>query len=367
MTTAPRRALAIYAGPKARALLEQEGLQPHHVAAIPAAAGGPKGLMLSRLDQFLFGEWLLQSEQPIDLLGASIGAWRMATACMPDNVAGFKRLEFDYIRQSFEIPPGKRMPSSRSVSDAFEQSLFSFYNGHVAQVLSHTRYKLHVFTSHGQHMLHRQGAVRTPLGYAGAFLANAWSRKALGSWLQRVVFSAPSPEAGLPALPFDACDIVSRQCELKADNFYQALQASCSIPFALDAVHNIPGAPTGAYWDGGITDYHMHLRYQTPPDQVVLYPHFQQAVVPGWLDKMLTSRHAATSALDNMVVIAPRPEWVAQLPNAKLPDRHDFVNYKHDFDGRVRVWQSAVDQSQQLVDEFQAWLTKPDMALVQPL
>ena len=37
--------------------------------------------------------------------------------------------------------------------------------------------------------------------------------------------------------------------------------ASCSIPFWLDAVHDIPGAPRGAYWDGGITDYHLHLDY----------------------------------------------------------------------------------------------------------
>ncbi|MBA3623611.1 MAG: hypothetical protein H0W48_03990 [Methylibium sp.] len=23
-------------------------------------------------------------------------------------------------------------------------------------------------------------------------------------------------------------------------------------------MHDIPGAPPGAYWDGGITDYHLH-------------------------------------------------------------------------------------------------------------
>ncbi len=365
------KALAIYAGPGARALLQREGLRPEHVAAIPAAAGGPKGLMLSRLDQFLFGDWLRESAQPIDLVGASIGAWRMATACMADNVAGFKRLEHDYIRQEFVIPPGKRMPSADSVSEAFAQSLLSFYDGHVAQVLSHQRYKLHVVTSHGKHVLHRQGRVSTPLGYAGAFVANAISRKALGNWLERVVFSTPSGPGSEPAtmanLPFDTSDIHTLQCALTDDNFYQALRASCSIPFALNAVHDIPGAPTGAYWDGGITDYHMHLHYQTPPTQVVLYPHFQQAVVPGWLDKTLKHRHAATAALDHMVVIAPKPQWVATLPNAKLPDRHDFIHYKNDFAGRVKAWQCAVDESQRLVDELQGWLAKPDMSLVHSL
>jgi hypothetical protein len=116
------KALAIYAGPVARDLLQREGLQARHVAAIPAAAGGPKGLMLTRLDQFLFGEWLPQADQAIDLIGASIGAWRMATACMPDSMAGFQRLESDYVRQRYDIPPGKRMPSSSSVSEAFARS-----------------------------------------------------------------------------------------------------------------------------------------------------------------------------------------------------------------------------------------------------
>jgi hypothetical protein len=48
---------------------------------------------------------------------------------------------------------------------------------------------------------------------------------------------------------------------LSEANFNAALQASCSIPFVLQAIHDIPGAPPGAYWDGGITDYHLHLDY----------------------------------------------------------------------------------------------------------
>lgn len=62
-----------------------------------------------------------------------------------------------------------------------------------------------------------------------------------------------------------------------------AVRASCSIPFVLDAVHDIAGAPRGAY----CMDYHMHLDYLASQtgQGVVLYPHFQKAVVPGWLDK----------------------------------------------------------------------------------
>jgi hypothetical protein len=55
------RALRIYAGPRALARIRERGLVPSDVRVIPAAAGGPKGLMLLALDRFLFGEWLPQS------------------------------------------------------------------------------------------------------------------------------------------------------------------------------------------------------------------------------------------------------------------------------------------------------------------
>ncbi len=46
---------------------------------------------------------------------------------------------------------------------------------------------------------------------------------------------------------------------LAADNLGPAILASGSIPFVLQPMHHIAGAPRGAYWDGSITDYHLHL------------------------------------------------------------------------------------------------------------
>ena len=140
----------------------------------------------------------------------------------------------------------------------------------------------------------------------------------------------------------------------------------------LKSVHDIEGAPSGAYWDGGITDYHLHLDWKTsiaPLQQpgLVLYPHFQKSVVPGWLDKSLKWRHKATAFLDNTVVLAPNPDWVKTLPNGKLPDRKDFSTYGQDLKSRVKVWQAAVSASQQMADEFAAWIHQPQMSLVQDL
>ncbi len=356
------RALHIHAGPKALAHIREHGLRPEHIGVIPGAAGGPKGLILGPLDRYIFGEWLPQSSQPVHLVGASIGAWRMATACLQDPVAAFERLERDYIAQHYELPPGQKRPSAEQVSREFAASLQSFYGGRIDELLAHPRYKLHLVTSRGRHVMHREHPLGTPLGYAGAYLSNAVARRAMGAWLERVVFSSQGP------LPFGTQDYASRQLPLQADNFMAALQASCSIPFVLQAVHHIPGAPAGAYWDGGITDYHLHLHYQPPANSpIVLYPHFQQAVVPGWLDKALKWRHHATPALDAVVLLAPNPEWVKNLPNGKLPDRQDFVTYGQDLQGRMKVWNAAASAAQQLADEFGEWLECLDTVQLMPL
>jgi hypothetical protein len=371
------QALCIYAGPKARQHLERHGLQPGDVRVIPGAAGGPKGLILGPLDRFIFGPWLSDTRHEVHLVGASIGAWRMATACLRDPVAAFQRLEHDYIQQHFALLPGEKRPSAGLVSEQFGRSLEDFYGGRVEEVLSHPRYRLHILVSRGRHILGREHKLRTPLGYLGAFLANTLHRKAMGAWLERVVFSTPGAE-----LPFATHDYRTRQIQLSQANFNPVLQASCSIPFVMKAIHDIPGAPPGAYWDGGITDYHLHLNYAAAPQAVqsiaasdpavgaasqhglVLYPHFQKSVVPGWLDKSLAWRHRATHHLETMVLLAPNPEWVKTLPNGKLPDRTDFTHYGQDLAARVKAWRTATQASTQLADEFEAWLQRPDMGRV---
>jgi len=171
----------------------------------------------------------------------------------------------------------------------------------------------------------------------------------MGGWLERVVFSDPRD-----ALPLSLTDYRTHCAVLDASNLRASILASCSIPFWLDAVHDIPGGPTGAYWDGGITDYHLHLDYAAMDHGLVLYPHFQNTVVPGWLDKALKGRHRASPRLANLVLLAPHPDWVRSLPNGKLPDRSDFKAYGDDFAGRVKAWRLALAESQRLADEFEA-------------
>jgi len=343
------KALHIHAGPAARAHLASQGLSPHDVRLIPAAAGGPKGLILKHLDQHIFGPWLKRGGHNVHLVGGSIGAWRMATAAMADPVQGFEALAHGYIRQHVDPEPGRRRPSARLITAGFEANLRTFFEGHVADILHHPRWRLHVVTSRGRQVLRRATPARTVLGFAGLALGNALSRKAVGAFLERTVFTA-----GDEALPLPLHDLPTRHVALSPDNFLPALRASCSIPFMLEGVADIPGAPRGAHWDGGIVDYHLHWPYTRLDTGLALYPHFQQQVVPGWLDKALKWRHKPSQALSRLIVLAPNPEWVAKLPQGRLPNRDDFAGLA--LDDRIRLWTQAVAEAQALSDDWQAWL-----------
>ncbi len=343
------KALEIRAGPRARRWLRERGLCAQDVRVIPGAAGGPKGLVLNPLDRFLFGQWLTDAPQTLHLVGASIGAWRMACACLPDASSALAQMAEDYITQRYDHAPG-RPPTAQTVSAAFGRKLDERLAPRAVQILGHPTRRLHVVASRGRRLLAREGRWRTPAGYAAAFLANALGRQFLGAWIERVVFSDPRE-----ALPLPLDDFHTRQVALREVNLGPAVLASCSIPFWLRAVSGIPGAPPGAYWDGGITDYHLHLRYSAMQDGLVLYPHFQPTVVPGWLDKAWSGRQRATAALDNVVLLSPSAQWIASLPGGKLPDRSDFKAWGDDIDGRQSVWRRALAESERLADEF-AWM-----------
>jgi hypothetical protein len=300
----------------------------------------------------------------------------MAAACLPDPQRASAELEQAYIQQHYEVEPGRRLPSPDHVSERFASSIDSFFGTHLEKLLRHPVYRLHIVTSRGRGLLGVEGRFRTPAGYAAAWLTNAASRSAMGHLLERVLFS--DARAGLP---INLADYRTRLVHLGLHNLKAALVASCSIPFVLRAVHDIPHAPRGAYWDGGVTDYHLHLNWASmshaaqsdPSPRLVIYPHFQRALVPGWLDKPWKRRHRATPMLDNVIVFSPNPAWVKRLPNGKLPDRTDFRRYGSDLAARVKDWSKATAESQWLADEAATWASlaarDPELALqrVMPL
>jgi len=350
------QSFVLHAGARAAAQIRERGLAPGDIGCIPAAAGGPKGLALIPLDRLLFdtgGGWL--RDTPLELIGASIGAWRMAAASAPSPVAALDRLAEQYIGQTYP-----RRPSPGEVA-AQCRRLARAVLGESASIAPRPGRALSVVTARARGALQRGGSRSA---FARAALANVRSRVALAAHLQRVVFTAG--EVQFPPRAFDRFGI--DRVPLDAGNSEDALLASGSIPLVCDPVRDPAGAPRGEYWDGGLIDYHLLLPYAQLP-KLVLYPHFAPQVTAGWLDKFLPWRRhqRAHPWLDNVLLVSPSPSLLARMPNGKLPDRNDFYRYGIDHASRQRDWRRAIGEAQRFADDVIGWLARPDPSLLRPL
>jgi len=146
---------------------------------------------------------------------------------------------------------------------------------------------------------------------------------------------------------------------LTSDNLEDAVVATGSIPLVLSGVANISGARPGVYRDGGIIDYHLDFPH-SESDRLALYPHFYDYIVPGWFDKKLRWRKPTPFNIDRTILVSPSKEFVARLPNGKIPDRTDFKRYTPQ--ARVRIWREVVHACEELADEFHEVLEKEQLA-----
>jgi predicted acylesterase/phospholipase RssA len=347
------------AGPGAAQHVRANGISPQDVACIPAAAGGPKGLALIPTDKLLYREWL-RDAAPIELVGASVGAWRMAALAQPNPVGALERLQYSYVRdQNYDAKP-----TPEDVAQACRRLATSVLDGATLRVRPGV--SLTIVTSRARGALADSESM---IAFGRAALSNAVSRRALASHLERVLFTA-GPTFLAPA--FD--EFGSRVVPLEPANTAAALIASGSIPIVCSPVRGIVGAPDGNYWDGALVDYHLQLPYQRltrsgARRRLVLYPHFNDYVTPGWLDKHLPWRRKARSHpwLDDVLLAAPSKAFLATLPNGKLPDRKDFYRYGQDHAGRIRDWELAICECERFAEALLTWLQRPDPTLLKPL
>lgn len=306
------------------------------IALIPGASGGAKWLVLGGIDRYLFGDLLRgPRETPIHLLGSSIGSWRMACAAQRDPIAAFARGHHGYIYdQSYS-----HRPSPVEVTQVLRGILAHMLGDHGARdAVLHAGYRIHVVTARGRGLAagHRPW-LRTALGAAA--VCNAINRRSLHWFFERTVFHNAD---ATPLL--NVGDLPTQLRSLTSDNFTQVLLASGSIPLLMEGVE-LQGQ--GAHWDGGVIDYHLDLDFGIR-DGIVLYPHFYDYVVPGWLDKGLPWRRANERNFDRAVLVAPSSEFVRSLPGGKIPDRRDFYALAPEV--RQQRWQGVLDASAALGD-----------------
>ena len=354
--------LTIRAGRAAYAALQDGGLDPRRVGAMAGAAGGPKWLILSALDRYLFSDWLRPDEaaQPIELVGSSIGAWRFAAACHPTDPGGaIARLEQAYLAQRYSEGAGRN-----EISGTIRGILDAFLSDEVLDgVLTHPRYRLHAVTVRSRALTRSETRGMLAAGSAVSALGNAMSRRTLGWFFEPVVFSRSQGQVRW------ADDGLNRRIVgLTAANVRDAVYASGNVPLVMRGVVDPPGAPRGIYRDGGIVDYHIDqpLTAADSASPLVLMPHFDDRIVPGWFDKSLRWRRPRHA--ENTLMIGPGPALRAHLVDGRVPDRKDFYRYAGHDEARLAAWQQAIDAGKRMRDAFIEFADSADpVQYVRPL
>ncbi len=336
------RMLAVYAGREAARRIGEAGWSPDLFSLLLGASGGPKWFILSHLDRYLFGDFLQRGHGPLSVLGSSIGSWRHACLAQEDPAAAVERLERGYLYQAY----ASRSPSPQEISTVSRDILDRLLGPDGArQLVQHPRIRTHIVTARGRGPAASSATPLLATGMGVAALGNVVSRRMLRLHFQRVVFFSGSEPA--PGLAFQ--DFQTHYAPLREDNIAQALHASGAIPFVLTGERDIPGAPPGQYWDGGIIDYHFDLA-QYRGEGLILYPHFRAGIIPGWFDKFLPWRRAALHEVDHLVLVCPGDAFIAELPFGKIPDRNDFTRMEPE--QRVRYWEHCIARSAVLAEEF---------------
>jgi len=348
--------LKIQAGPAALAQIQSAGFTPDMFSHLGAAAGGPKWQVLARLDRILFGEWLAARSTPLQAVGASIGAWRLAAVAMNDPLAGLERFEAAYLEQRYTVKP----PASEVTHEARKIMTAMFGSDGVEQIISNPKLHLHILTARGLNGVDGSGSRSDRKALVRAVFANARGRRHMANFFQRVVF-----HTGAHPARFIDDGFGDTAVPLNTANFSDALLASGAIPGVLEAVKDIPGAPAGTYLDGGLIDYHMDLAL-AEPQGLMLLPHFASKVTTGWLDKFLPWRKPLF--MDRTVLLAPTEEFLKLLPNQRVPDRKDFIRYEGRDAERVRDWKVAIEAGQYLAEDFATLInSREPVQFVEPL
>ena len=320
--------VAIKAGEEAYARIKNEGLHSGMISGVASAAGGPKWFTVYGLSRYLLGDFLVDAGQSIDYIGSSVGAWQMAAGITSNPKAALDRLRDSYAGYIYD-----EKPSPESIERACEDIIKDMLSDQKDHILSHPTRSLHVITARGKGWLGHDNKYTKGIGFTYSFLLNAISRKNLNITSDRTVFSSSS------RLPYEVSRDVLKtsRIDLLASNLVPTLLGSGSIPYVSPGVNDITGAPKGKYWDGGFTDYHISLPYNT--DGLILHPHFFPFVYAGWFDKKLPwNRWAIASNMSKSILIYPTQHFIDSLPHKKRSDMKDFYSFGIDQQGRLEYW-----------------------------
>ena len=336
--------LRIKAGKKAYEIIKDGGFNFDAVSAYYGAAVGPRWLIASGFDLTLLTQNLLGRSRAVHLIGSSAGAWRFAAWIQPQASEAYQKLISAYITVNFT-----RKDTPKTILEKFTHIINQYIEDDALPfALASKRYRLSVLTARARHLVASETYALQTGALAACYLLNLFSRNNLYHFAERVVF-----HSGIKPPPF--CfqpQFRGQYVRINEANFKYALMASGAIPLVVAGVKNIFDAPRGVYRDGGLIDYHLSHQFAAKENELVLFFHHQERIVPGWLDKKLIKRVPDDQTLNNVVMVFPSASFIDRLPEGKIPDRDDFRRYIDNGKQRIQNWNNVVELSAPLGEVF---------------
>jgi len=335
--------IEVYAGKNARGIILDKGLKPEDVKAMAGSAGGPKFLILNGFDRVIFGELFKNRKESLFYIGSSIGAFRGTALAQKNPLEALEKLTQSYIKQTYT-----RKPSRRDVSAESERIIDDYLDEKSADyILNRSYIHLNIMAAKCGGISSSDNSWLLILFLLNAVGVNCVSRNALIRLYKRAIFT---DMRALPPFINHVRDPWLR-IPLTPENLRGAVLASGAIPFAMDGIRNIKGAPQGTYRDGGVTDYHMDIDFGVK-DGLVLFPHFFSRIIPGWFDKGIKRRRPDPRNLANTVMVCPSGDFIRKLPVGRIPDRKDFKTFFGNDRERLKNWNYAIKESRKCGEEF---------------
>ena len=336
--------LRIKAGKKAYEIIKDGGFNFDDVSAYFGAAVGPRWLVASGFDLTLLAQNILGRSQAVHLIGSSAGAWRFAAWLQPQDADCYRKFMDAYINISVT-----RKDTPATILEKFTHILNAYIEDDALPfALANKRYRLSVITVRSRGLVASENILLQKSALAACYVLNFFSRNNVYRFADRVVFyngSKPPPFCFQPQFR-------GRYVRLNEINFRHAVMASGAIPLVVAGVKNIFGAPRGVYRDGGLIDYHLSHQYAAKENDLVLFFHHQERIIPGWLDKKIKKRTPDDQTLNNVVMVFPSQHFIDRLPDGKVPDRDDFLTYIDDSRRRIENWNKVVELSAPLGEDF---------------
>jgi hypothetical protein len=262
------------------------------------------------------------------------------TMVCTDPLSAHRGLEETYIGQVFP-----RGVSAGTISGAYRRMLGDLFPAaEIRFMLDHPGLDLaaHVVRAGWPACSRRRRLQAVTMIFTAAL--NAASARTMGLFFRRILFHSRPDRWGIA---FDG-ELVA----LTEENFYEAALATGTVPLFMEAVSGIAGVRPGRHIDGGLSDYHLNQRYCSDANGIVLFPHFQERIVPNWFDRYLPWRRPSTEVLTRVLQVYPSPEFVAGLPDGRIPTRDDFIDFVDDPQERIRRWRQASAASDRLGEQL---------------